>query len=78
MQTHTPNTASRRTLLSDRKFLTSTQVMKALVYTDRPSFLAWIKHAGVPHIRLNARKFIFDEQQLSDWLAAHGNHEVRS
>lgn len=38
-------------------------------YKDRTSFWQWVYSEGVPHIRLSARRIVFDPPQLNDWLA---------
>jgi hypothetical protein len=42
--------------------------MKALGYRNRAAFWEFVRSAGVPHIRLNARRIIFDEAALMDWM----------
>jgi hypothetical protein len=43
--------------------------MALLGYKDRGVFWDFVHRGGVPHVRLNARKIMFDEQALADWLA---------
>jgi predicted DNA-binding transcriptional regulator AlpA len=57
------------TPLLSKRYLKSSAVMKLFGYKNRSSFHAWVKQAAVPHVRLNPRRFVFDEQQLSDWIA---------
>lgn len=52
----------------DRRFLKSSAVMEALGYTNRAAFWEFVRAEGVPHIRLNARRIIFEELALQDWL----------
>ncbi len=54
--------------LLTRKFLKSSVVMEALGYTNRAAFWDFVRSAGVPHIRLNARRIIFEEAALADWI----------
>jgi len=58
------------TALRDRKFLTSAEVKKMLGYsTSNPAeFLQMIRRERLPFIRINARRFIFDEAQLTAWI----------
>ena len=42
--------------------------MKYFGYTNRSSFWDFVKRCGVPHIRLNSRRIMFDERALADWL----------
>ncbi len=51
-----------------RKFLKGADVMAALGYTNRAAFWEFVRAEGVPHIRLNARRIIFEEAALTDWL----------
>ena len=57
------------TTLVGRSYLTSSAVMALLGYKDRGAFWDFVHRGGVPHVRLNARKIMFDEQALADWLA---------
>lgn len=50
------------------KLVKSSAVMDALGYTNRAAFWDFVKRSGVPHIRLNARRIMFDEHALSEWL----------
>jgi len=60
---------SLTTASSSRPLLTSAAVMERLGYADGPSFYRFVRSAGLPHIRLNARRIMFDEATLNDWLA---------
>lgn len=53
---------------SDSRFLKSDQVMTMLGYADRSSFWQSVKRSGIPYIRVNARRCLFDQRQLSAWL----------
>lgn len=59
--------------LAERRFLPSAAVMALFGYKNRSSFHHWVKSSSVPHIQLNERRFVFDEQQLNDWLASRSN-----
>lgn len=59
--------------LSERRFLKSADVMALFGYRNRSTFHQFVKARSVPHIQLNPRRFVFDEQQLTDWLAARSN-----
>jgi predicted DNA-binding transcriptional regulator AlpA len=56
--------------LRDRKFLSSAEVKKMLGYssTNASEFLQMIRKERVPFVKLNARRFIFDEAQLAAWI----------
>jgi predicted DNA-binding transcriptional regulator AlpA len=51
------------------RYLKSTAVMTLLGYTSRASFWEFVRRSGVPHIRLNARRIMFEEKALLAWLA---------
>jgi hypothetical protein len=40
--------------------------MELLGYQDRASFWDFVRRSGVPHVRLNARRILFEEQALLD------------
>ena len=54
--------------LDGKRFLKSGAVMAVLGYQDRASFWEFVRRSGVPHVRLNARRIIFEEQALLDWI----------
>lgn len=54
--------------LAARTYLKSSQVMQTLGYRNRAAFWDFVRRSGVPHIRLNARRIIFEEAALSDRL----------
>jgi hypothetical protein len=54
--------------LNGTRFLKSSVVMTALGYRNRCAFWEFVRRQGVPHVRLNARRILFDEQALADWL----------
>jgi predicted DNA-binding transcriptional regulator AlpA len=54
--------------LTERRYLKSGEVMRALGYSDRPAFWAAIKAAGIPFIRVNSRRCLFDEAAVLAWL----------
>jgi hypothetical protein len=55
-------------VLGGRRFLKSGVVMDLLGYQDRASFWDFVRRSGVPHVRLNARRILFEEQALIDWI----------
>jgi len=57
--------------LAERQYLSGDQVMKLLGYSDPCSFWQFVRKERVPHIRLNARRFVFESGELDAWLAAH-------
>lgn len=52
-----------------QRLLSGTEVMIRFGYTNRSSFWQFIKSSGVPHIRFNQRKIMFDSRALDGWLA---------
>lgn len=60
------------------QLLTSAVVRARWGYKDRASFWSFVRSAGVPHIRLNARRIMFDENQLADWLAKRSSNTPAS
>ena len=55
--------------LTARKLLKSDVVMELFGYQNRSAFWDFVKRDGVPHIRFNARRIMFEEQALNDWLS---------
>lgn len=56
-----------------RRFLLSKVVMAMFGYTNRSSFHQWVRNAGVPCVRLNARKLVFDEAALNAWIESRSS-----
>ncbi len=44
-------------------------VMAFFGYRTRPSFWQFVRTKGVPHIKLNARRIMFDPVALNHWVA---------
>ena len=57
------------TFFGGHRYLRSTAVMALLGYRNRASFWEFVRRSGVPHVRLNARRIMFEEQALRAWLA---------
>lgn len=55
-------------LICGRSYVQSGAVMAAFGYTSRSAFWEFVRRSGIPHIRFNARKIMFDEVALKDWL----------
>lgn len=49
--------------------VSSTEVMVFFGYSSRPAFWGFVHSKGVPHIRINARRKMFDPIALNYWLA---------
>jgi predicted DNA-binding transcriptional regulator AlpA len=59
---------------SSQTYLKSSLVMAKLGYSNRSSFWEFVRRGGVPHIRLNSRRIMFEEQALADWLNRRSSH----
>jgi hypothetical protein len=59
---------------SKSALLASKAVMYAFGYKDRSSFWQFVKTKGVPHIRFNSRRIMFDPQALNDWLSRRSSN----
>lgn len=46
------------------------EVMSLTGHRDRTSWWQWARRAGLPLIRLSARKYVIEESALRDWLAS--------
>lgn len=55
-------------------FLKSDAVMQLLGYRNRSSFWEFVRRSGVPHVRLNPRRIIFEERALNDWLSRRSSN----
>lgn len=55
--------------ICSRSLLKSSDVMVLFGYRNRSAFWDFVRRDGVPHIRFNPRRIMFDEQALNDWLA---------
>jgi hypothetical protein len=53
----------------NRVLVKSSVVMTFFGYTNRSSFWEFVTTKGVPHIRLTARRIMFDPVALNHWLA---------
>ena len=53
---------------SDKPLLSSKQVMAYLGYKSAGRFWAFVSVEGVPHIRIHARKIMFNLDALECWI----------
>jgi predicted DNA-binding transcriptional regulator AlpA len=53
-----------------KPLLSTETAMKLLGYRSKWGFLRFVHQQGVPHIRLNASRIMFDQTQLDEWLAS--------
>lgn len=58
-----------------RRYLKSSAVMALLGYSNRASFWEFVRRDGVPHIRFNLRRIMFEEQALMDWLSHRASNQ---
>ena len=61
-------TPAQSQVFGGKRFLKSGVVMELLGYQDRASFWDFVRRSGMPHVRLNARRILFEEQALLDWI----------
>ena len=54
--------------LSDTRFLKSDQVRRMLGYSDSAAFWRAIREAGIPFVKITARRFMFEEAAVRAWL----------
>jgi hypothetical protein len=59
--------------LTARTLLKSSTVMALFGYQNRSAFWDFVRRDGVPHIRFNPRRIMFEESALNDWLARHSS-----
>lgn len=50
------------------RFLTANQLMPILGYTDRGAFWSGVRAAGLPFVKFNERKILFEEKAVQAWL----------
>jgi len=60
-----------KTPLRYKTAFSAKQVMELFGYRSRSSFYRFIMSEGVPHIRLNARRILFFEDELQAWIELH-------
>lgn len=55
----------------------SDQVMTKLNYHDKSAFWLFVHSSGLPHLRLNSRRILFDPRAVEAWLKkrAIGTHD---
>lgn len=54
--------------LGGARFLQPKAVMGLLGYTDRSAFWQAVRSSGIPVVRVNSRRFVFEEAPLRAWL----------
>ena len=50
------------------RFLSANQLRPAMGYSDRAAFWSAVRAAGVPFIKINQRKILFEERAVAAWL----------
>jgi hypothetical protein len=65
-----------RTQLNSCRLRTARQVRQLLGYNSPSGFWQFVHSAGVPFIRLNSRRIMFDSAAVENWLRhrAVGSH----
>jgi predicted DNA-binding transcriptional regulator AlpA len=58
--------------------LTTEQAMKATGYNDKQSFLQTMTRDKISHIRIHARKFAWDPENIKTWKETHTKNERKS
>ena len=61
--------------LATRNLLKSSVVMAIFGYQNRSAFWDFVRRDGVPHIRFNPRRIMFEEAALNDWLAHRSSRD---
>ena len=56
-----------------RRFYKTHEVMAMCGYQNRTAFHQMVKSRGLPYIRLNARSFLYGEDELNEWLRKHSS-----
>ena len=62
------NSLAAAPTLGGARFLTAKEVKPLLGYTDTAAFWHAVRRAGIPFIRINRRRIIFEESALRAWL----------
>ena len=52
----------------NERFIKPEAAMAELCYTDKSAFWTFVHASGVPHVRLNARRILFERASLNAWL----------
>jgi predicted DNA-binding transcriptional regulator AlpA len=54
--------------LSGTRLLTTSEIMGLTGHNDRSAFHQWARRAGLPFIKLSARKIVYEESAVRAWL----------
>lgn len=54
--------------IQGRRLVKPAEVFKLLGYADRAAGWAAVRAAGIPFIRINSRRALFDERAVVAWL----------
>ncbi len=55
-------------ITAGRQLVDSTTMMARFSYRSRDAWWEFVRAQGIPHIRLNARRIMFDPAQVDAWL----------
>lgn len=61
-------THSSPSLIGSGRILQTAEVMRLLGYGDCTTFWQAARRAGLPHIRVSARKAVFRERDVERWM----------
>lgn len=64
-------------VLSSGRNFTTEEAMRLLDYKDSTTFWQAVRRAGVPFVRVSARKALFRERDLEAWMDARTVGAVR-
>lgn len=54
--------------LAGARFLKPAEVMRLTGHSDRSAFWQWARRAGMPFIKLSAKRYVVEESAFRAWL----------
>ena len=57
--------------LAATRLYSAHEIRSLFGYRSASAFWDFVKSSGLPHIRLNARRIVFDRAAVEDWLRQH-------
>lgn len=70
--------AGAATGLTSGAALTLEQAMDWFAYKDRDTFMKAVRRDGIPYVRQNAKRILFNRVDLTRWKSARTVHPVKS
>jgi predicted DNA-binding transcriptional regulator AlpA len=64
--------------LSERKFLRTEKVRELLGYNDTAALMQAARAAGIPFVKINGRRILWDEDAVNAWLESRTVGGVQS